>query len=377
MTVTRTPRLGLVRWDSDNDPWSREDLVETIDQLDAHAARFDQGLATARPPAALERRLYLASDTGRVSLDTSAAWRDLATLDTANTWDQPQTFTGPLIANGGIAPADGTLELTADLALSGRFGANGATPQAKAAATAGIKATLVSVGLLTGGGATPLDLDGGALTTGNATHNGTLTVTGLATFDGGIKATDGIIEVTGGLAVSGDVTVGGQSVATDADLTAHVSATGAHAAAKISNVPAGNIAATDVQAALNELDAEKAPKAGPTFTGLTTVVDLTATGTVRLGDAATDTIGFYGATPVARPGTYNLTGSVDRTLGAYASNAQGSTYAAAVEGTDAEAKLADLNTLRGAYENLRTYVEDLAGVVVGTATDLKALGLVG
>jgi hypothetical protein len=51
-------------------------------------------------------------------------------------------------------------------------------------------------------------------------------------------------------------------------------ATGAHAASAISNVPSGSIAATTVQAALNELDTEKAPIASPTFTG--TVSGITA-----------------------------------------------------------------------------------------------------
>lgn len=51
-------------------------------------------------------------------------------------------------------------------------------------------------------------------------------------------------------------------------------ATGAHAASAITNTPAGNIAAITVQAALNELDTEKAPLASPTFTG--TVSGITA-----------------------------------------------------------------------------------------------------
>lgn len=38
-----------------------------------------------------------------------------------------------------------------------------------------------------------------------------------------------------------------------------INAAGAHTAAAISNTPAGNIAATDVQAAINELDTEKVP----------------------------------------------------------------------------------------------------------------------
>lgn len=50
--------------------------------------------------------------------------------------------------------------------------------------------------------------------------------------------------------------------ALDTDLTAHLNDTvDAHDASAISNVPAGGIAATDVQAALNELDTEKATTA--------------------------------------------------------------------------------------------------------------------
>jgi hypothetical protein len=49
-------------------------------------------------------------------------------------------------------------------------------------------------------------------------------------------------------------------MATQAELDAHINdTTAAHAASAIANTPAGNIAATDVQAALNELDGEKQP----------------------------------------------------------------------------------------------------------------------
>lgn len=53
----------------------------------------------------------------------------------------------------------------------------------------------------------------------------------------------------------------------DAYATSHEADTTAHTAANIVNTPAGNIAATTVQAALNELDTEKATLASPTFTG--------------------------------------------------------------------------------------------------------------
>lgn len=49
------------------------------------------------------------------------------------------------------------------------------------------------------------------------------------------------------------------------------SSVGVSAAADVTNVPAGTIAATNVQTALNELDTEKAPLASPALTGNPTV----------------------------------------------------------------------------------------------------------
>lgn len=49
---------------------------------------------------------------------------------------------------------------------------------------------------------------------------------------------------------------------------------GAVNASEVVNTPAGTIAATDVQTALNELDTEKAPKASPVHTGVTTDASL-------------------------------------------------------------------------------------------------------
>ena len=67
--------------------------------------------------------------------------------------------------------------------------------------------------------------------------------------------------------------------ATDDAVVAHLADTvDAHDATALSNVPAGGIAATTVQAALNELDTEKAPKASPTFTGTVSGVTKTHVG---------------------------------------------------------------------------------------------------
>lgn len=85
------------------------------------------------------------------------------------------------------------------------------------------------------------------------------------------------ITITGDIAVSG--TVDG------IDLSAIT-------AADIANVAAGGIAATDVQAALNELDSEKASAADPTFSGVVSLADGTA-GAPSLTNTGDTNTGLY------------------------------------------------------------------------------------
>ena len=84
--------------------------------------------------------------------------------------------------------------------------------------------------------------------------------------------------------------------ALDGETGDHIAdATGAHAATAISNTPAGNIAATTVQAAINELDTEKLSASATTLpasftasslTSVGTLTALTVTGSVGVGGAA-------------------------------------------------------------------------------------------
>jgi len=67
-------------------------------------------------------------------------------------------------------------------------------------------------------------------------------------------------------------------IANDTIVNGNINASAAIAATKLAFTPAGNIAATTVQAAVQELDTEKAPIASPTFTG-TPVAPTAATGT--------------------------------------------------------------------------------------------------
>lgn len=74
-------------------------------------------------------------------------------------------------------------------------------------------------------------------------------------------------------------------------INAHISdPTGAHAASAVSFTPAGGIAATDVQAALAELDTEKLP-ATATVTGTS---GITTSGTLGSGVTITPTSGYNG-----------------------------------------------------------------------------------
>lgn len=85
------------------------------------------------------------------------------------------------------------------------------------------------------------------------------------------------------------------------------------------------------------------------------------------------TVGFYGVAPVARPAALVQTyATADRTLGAYTPDAENVAYTGA---TDGEAKLADLNALRVAVENLRAFAEDLAQHHNALVDDLQLQGL--
>ena len=85
-----------------------------------------------------------------------------------------------------------------------------------------------------------------------------------------------------------------------------------HPASKIVNTPAGGIAATDVQTAIDELDTEKSPKASPTFTGtvtLPTTVIGTLTGVLR-GDTGTVSVDSD-VTDIVSASSLTLAGKVE------------------------------------------------------------------
>jgi hypothetical protein len=109
----------------------------------------------------------------------------------------------------------------------------------------------------------------------------------------------------------------------------------------------------------------------------------TITGT-KIGTATGQKLGFWNATPVVQPSAYTQTYSTaDKTLSAYTSNPESDAYTgdaggvATVSAAANVAKLSDLNALRTAYDNLRAFTEDLAGVVNSVVNDGRTIGLWG
>lgn len=75
MVETRSARFGMVNWGAGTDSPSRLDFNEAFTQVENLAARFDAaGTLAARPASGIARRLYYATDNGRLYLDTGSTW---------------------------------------------------------------------------------------------------------------------------------------------------------------------------------------------------------------------------------------------------------------------------------------------------------------
>lgn len=224
MTVSLTTRLGLTRWSSDLDAWSREQIDANFGAIEANAIIGTQGTNAARPAAGVQRRLYLASDAERVYIDDGDEWYELLVAGVANASAVVFTPTGGIAATtvaGALAELDS--EKATATALTDHVND---TTAAHAASAIGFTPT------------------------------------------GDVAATD----------VQAAIAELASEKATGAALTAHLNdTTDAHAATAIGFTPTGGIAATTVAAALAELDTEKAPKASPVFTGAPTTTPAAAT----------------------------------------------------------------------------------------------------
>lgn len=107
---------------------------------------------------------------------------------------------------------------------TGTIGFFGITAAARPGATTEIKAGLALMGLLTDGGATPLNLDGGALTCGALTATGTVGIntsgSGVTTIGTGGTGATNIGNATGNTAVTGSLTASTTLTATLGNITA-------------------------------------------------------------------------------------------------------------------------------------------------------------
>jgi len=121
------------------------------------------------------------------------------------------------------------------------------------------------------------------------------------------------------------------------------------------------------------------PLAGGTLADGASVVVGTGTGTM-IGTSSAQKLGFWGATPTARPTPYTqVYTTADHTISTYSANVQSSAFTGIASGVGGTpyAQLTDLNNLRVAYENLRTFAEDVAQALNALIDDLQSMGLLG
>lgn len=78
MAVTTTSRLGITRWSTGADPFTRAQMDGSFAALETNAAMYLQGIATARPAAGTVGRYYYATDTNVFSYDDGTGWRTVA-----------------------------------------------------------------------------------------------------------------------------------------------------------------------------------------------------------------------------------------------------------------------------------------------------------
>lgn len=110
------------------------------------------------------------------------------------------------------------------------------------------------------------------------------------------------------------------------------------------------------------------------------VVDLGTTTGAKIGGAADQKLGFWGASPVAQPGSYTTAYATNtRSLAAYAPAAASTPYAGIAGGAGGApyAQVEDLDALREAYENLRKLSENTTQLLNAVVADLKSMGLLG
>jgi hypothetical protein len=100
----------------------------------------------------------------------------------------------------------------------------------------------------------------------------------------------------------------------------------------------------------------------------------------QIGTSATQKLGIWGTTPIARPSPYTqVYATSSKTLAAYSPIVETTVFAGIGGGQAGTpyAQVSDLNNLRTAYENLRQLAENVAQVLNALINDLRSTGLTG
>lgn len=116
MTTGNSLRLGLTTWSADTDPFTREQMMETVDALEANACKFLQGVAASLPEASAEyeNSFYLTTDTSPRLLYfcDGSDWRHVVETDNSTT---ERSSTGVIrVKNSGITLEKLASEVSAD-----------------------------------------------------------------------------------------------------------------------------------------------------------------------------------------------------------------------------------------------------------------------
>ncbi len=157
---------------------------------------------------------------------------------------------------------------------TGTIGFFGVAAAARPAATADIKDGLALMGLLTNGGATPLDLDGGAFTAGSVSAATTVSAGTTVTAGTGITATTGDITASAGNIVA---TLGSVSAGTSVTAGTTVTATLGAITATNGNIVRGTAGNKDIYSSVATTTTAGANSAGTvTLAGGTATVSTTA-----------------------------------------------------------------------------------------------------
>jgi hypothetical protein len=183
MAISSSPRLGLTRWSADTDQVSRAQFDGDHGRLDDLVAMAIQGVALDRPAAAVPRRLYYATDTGVLSLDTGTAWVEVLT--------EPRASAAYVAREEAVSGYVGTTESTtsttyADLATVGPSATATIGPSGRALVVMSARIlndTADSVSLMSFAGAGRTGTDGesviGHQSTGFSTLSTAMLVAGL------------------------------------------------------------------------------------------------------------------------------------------------------------------------------------------------------